>query len=123
MVVNSGQLNIDPFVPVKVNWSRPFEGSSLSTYFAWIDYARKHRIHGRRLEDRAISAIRKIYDQPNSKISFKHLFEVIRWEDTELKKRKEDQFKISNTWHSYYARAFRSKYPLLAKFIDIRELK
>ena len=117
------QLSIDPFSPTAANWSRPFEGAPIQKYMAWYKYATQHREHGKRLERRALEAIRKVYDQPGAKISFKHLFEVLRWEDIELKKKPEDQFKLTNTWHSYFSRAFIRKYPQLSRFIDVKPLK
>lgn len=117
------QLSLDPFTPTVGNWSKPFEGAPLRKYFEWYKYASSHKEHGRRLEVRALAMIRKIYDQPGAKISFKKIFEDLRWEDIELKKKPEDQFKLTNTWHSYYSRAFCRKWPLLARFVDQKQLK
>ncbi len=84
---------------------------------AFIEFHTKNPKIYKHFEKYAFDAIRK----GKSKISFKMIMEVIRW-NAYLKNAKDECFKIDNNFGSRYARIFAEKHPKHINRINFRRL-
>ena len=83
---------------------------------SFIKYHRKHPEVYRKFENMALGAIRK----GRKKLSAKLIINVIRWE---YYFNSEEDFKINDAYHSYYARLFVAIHPKYSNYFAFRKLR